>query len=168
MLLAILAGSDYLFQRWQYYKNMRMTHQEYKEEVKQTEGDPVLKARMRSIQMEIARKRMMTDVPKSDVVITNPNHYAVALRYEPEKSHAPVVVAKGQNYLAQKIREIAEAEGVPLVENPPLARAIYKQVDVGQAIPAPLFKAVALVLASVWKLAQKRGRDWSQARPRAA
>jgi len=168
LLLAFLAGGDYLFQRWQYYKNMRMTHQEYKEELKQTEGDPVLKARMRSIQMEIARKRMMTAVPKSDVVITNPTHYAVALRYEPEKDHAPVVVAKGQNYLAEKIREIAEAEGVPLVENAPLARAIYKQVDVGKPVPAALFKAVALVLASIWKLAQKRGREWAQVRSRAA
>jgi flagellar biosynthesis protein FlhB len=168
MLLALLAGADYFYQRWQYYKNLRMTHQEYKEELKQTEGDPVLKARMRSIQMEAMRKRMMTDVPKSDVVVVNPTHYAVALRYEPEKDQAPIVVAKGQNYLAQRIREIAETASVPVVENPPLARALYKQVDVGKPVPAALFKAVAQVLASIWKLAQKRGRDWAKTRARAA
>jgi flagellar biosynthetic protein FlhB len=161
-VFAFFAGFDYWFQRWQYLKGLRMTHQERKEELRQTEGDPILRARMRSVQMEIARKRMMTAVPKSDVVITNPTHYAVALRYDPERDPAPVVVAKGQNYVAWKIREIAEKAGIPLVENPPLARALYKQVDVGRQIPASLFRAVAQVLATIWKLAEKRGRNWVQ------
>lgn len=161
-LLAVFAGADYWFQRWQYYKKLRMSHQEVKEEQKMTEGDPVLKARMRSIQMEIARKRMMHEVPKSDFVVTNPTHYAVAVRYDPEKNGAPVVTAKGQHYLAQKIREVAEREGVPIVENPPLARALYKKAPVGQPIPADLFKAVAGIMTSIWRIAEKRGAAWTR------
>jgi flagellar biosynthetic protein FlhB len=161
ILLAFLAGFDYWFQRRQYFKKLRMSHQEFKDEMKESQGDPILKQRMRSIQMEIARKRMMSAVPKSDVVIVNPTHYAVALSYEPEKNHAPILVAKGQNYIALRIREVAEEAGVPIIENAPLARAIHKQVEVGKPIPGALFKAVAQILASIWKLAEKRGRSWA-------
>ncbi|MFP4381247.1 MAG: flagellar biosynthesis protein FlhB [Candidatus Sumerlaeia bacterium] len=161
LLLLVLAGFDYWFQRWQYYKKLRMSHQEMKDEMKETMGDPVLKQRMRSIQMDIARKRMMQDVPDADVVLTNPTHYSVALKYDPEKSFAPVVVAKGQNYIAFRIRDIAEHHKVPIVENPPLAREIYKKVEVGKPIPAALFKAVAQILASIWHLSAKRGRNWA-------
>lgn len=162
ILLAFFAGFDYFFQRWQYMKKLRMTHQEMKDEMKQQEGDPALKQRMRSIQMEIARKRMMAAVPESDVVITNPTHYAVALRYDPEKDNAPVLVAKGQNYIAHKIKDLARASGVPILENPPLARAIYKQTEIDQAIPGGLFKAVAQILASIWALSAQRGRTWAR------
>lgn len=161
IVLAFFALFDYIFQRWQWRQKLRMTHQEVKDEYKQQEGDPILKQRIRSIQMEIARKRMMQEVPDADVVITNPTHYSVALRYNPEDNHAPIVVAKGQNFLAFKIRELAEKEGVPIVENPPLCRAIYKQVEVGRPIPGALFKSVAQILASIWKLAEKRGRRWA-------
>ena len=162
LVLAFLSGFDYFFQRWQYMKKLRMSHEEMKEELKQHEGDPILKQRIRSIQMEIARRRMMSAVPDSDVIITNPNHYAVALRYDPKEGSAPRVVAKGQNFLAQKIKEVARENEIPLVENPPLARALYKKVAVGGTIPADLFKAVAQILASIWLLAQKRGREWAQ------
>ncbi|HBF34736.1 TPA: flagellar biosynthesis protein FlhB [Candidatus Sumerlaeota bacterium] len=164
IVLLFFSGADYTFQRWQYYKQLRMTHQEQKEEAREQQGDPILKQRMRSIQMEIARKRMMHDVPKSDVVITNPTHYAVALRYDPENDAAPIVVAKGQNFIAFKIREIAEKSGIPIVENPPVARALYKEVKIGQAVPPALFKAVAQILASIWKLAALRGRTWTGTR----
>ena len=168
MILFFFCGADYTFQRWQYYKQLRMTHQEVKEEQREQMGDPILKQRMRSIQMEIARKRMMHDVPKSDVIITNPTHYAVALRYDPANDAAPIVVAKGQNFIAFKIREIAEANGIPVVENPPVARALYKQVKVGQSVPPALFKAVAQILASIWKLAAMRGRTWAKPQRRTA
>ncbi|MBN1865679.1 flagellar biosynthesis protein FlhB [Candidatus Sumerlaeota bacterium] len=161
LVLVFFAGFDYWFQRWSYRKGLRMTHQELKDEIKEREGDPVLKARIRSIQMEIARKRMMTAVPDSDVVVVNPTRYAVALSYDPEKNSAPVVVAKGQNFIAARIREIALREGVPVVENAPLARALYRKAPVGSTIPAELFKAVAQILASIWKLAQRRGRAWT-------
>ncbi len=164
-LLILFAGFDYWFQRWQYFKKLRMTHQEMKEEIKEQQGDPILKARMRSIQMEIARRRMMQDVVDSEAVITNPTHYAVALRYNPEENSAPTVVAKGQNFLALKIREAAEEAGVPVVENPPLARALYRQVEIGHAVPSALFRAVAQILASVWFLSKQRGRCWAQAGP---
>jgi flagellar biosynthetic protein FlhB len=168
LVLAFFSGFDYWFQRWQYMKNLRMTHQEVKDEIKEREGDPVLKARIRSIQMEIARKRMMTAVPDADVVIVNPTHYAVALRYDPEKNPAPVVVAKGQNFIAERIREIATEKGVPIVENPPLARSLYKKVAVGSTIPAELFKVVAQILASIWRLARLRGRAWADQKVRPA
>lgn len=160
--LALFSGADYMFQRWQFYKQLRMSHQEMKEEIREQQGDPILKQRIRSIQMEIARKRMMADVPKADVVITNPTHYAVALRYDPLRDNAPIVVAKGQNFLAKKIREVAGEAGIPIVENPPIARALYKQVKVGEPIPAALFKAVAQILASIWRLAALRGKSWAR------
>ncbi|MFW6303203.1 MAG: flagellar biosynthesis protein FlhB [Candidatus Sumerlaeota bacterium] len=160
-VLVFFAAADYWFQRWQYYKKLRMSHQEMKDEMKQQEGDPVLKQRMRSIQMEIARKRMMQDVPDADFVLTNPTHYACALRYDPEKDFAPMLVAKGQNFVAHKIREIAEESSIPIIENPPLAREIFRKTEVGQPIPSNLFRAVAEIMASIWRLSAKRGVAWA-------
>jgi flagellar biosynthetic protein FlhB len=165
IVLAFLAGADYFFQRWQHMKSLRMTPQELKDEIRQSEGDPVLRARMRSLQMKIMRNRMMSEVPKSDVVIVNPTHYAVALRYDPSKSDAPLVVAKGQNYVALRIRELAEEAHVPIVENPPLARALFRQVKIDHPVPSALFKAVAQILASVYALAHRRGCSWALAVP---
>ncbi len=160
-VLVFFAAADYWFQRWQYYKKLRMSHQDMKDEMKQQEGDPILKQRMRSIQMEIARKRMMQDVPDADFILTNPTHYACALRYDPLKDHAPMLVAKGQNHLAFKIREIAENASIPIIENPPLAREIYRKADVGHPIPAHLFRAVAEIMASIWRLSARRGAAWA-------
>lgn len=155
LVMALLAGLDYAFQRWSHEKSLRMTRREVQDEFKQTEGDPLIKARVRSIQREMARRRMMAEVPKADVVITNPTRLAVALRYQQEDMAAPKVVAKGAERVAEKIRETAKAHGVPLVENKTLARALYKNVDLGQAIPSSLYQAVADILAYVYRL---RGR----------
>ncbi|RMF60815.1 MAG: flagellar biosynthesis protein FlhB [Calditrichaeota bacterium] len=155
LALVVIAGADYAFQRFEHLKNLRMTRQEVKEEHKQTEGDPKIKARIRSMQMEIARRRMMQEVPKADVVITNPTHYAVALKYEPGKMASPKVVAKGKNRIALKIKEIALANGVPVMEDPPLARALYEVVEIDQEVPEKFFKAVAEVLAYVYKIKKK-------------
>jgi flagellar biosynthetic protein FlhB len=154
--MLVLAALDYAWQRYQFEKSLRMTKQEVKEEHKQAEGDPQLKARIRARQRAIARKRMMAEVPKADVVVTNPTHFAVALKYEAGKVSAPVVVAKGQDLVALKIRELAQENDVPIVENPPLARALYKQADLGREIPADLYEAVAEVLAFVYQINQKR------------
>ncbi len=168
-MMIVLAAIDYWYQRYEYYKKLRMTHQEVKEERKHQEGDPLIKSRIRSIQMEIARKRMMQKVPQADFIITNPTHYAVALQYDPSKDPAPMLTAKGQNFIALKIREVAQREGVPVIENPPLARALYKKGKVGHPIPADLFKAVAQLMASIWMLASKRGAAWApKASPRRA
>jgi len=150
----IIAILDYGFQRWDYERSMMMTRQEVREELKQTEGDPLLRARIRSVQREIARRRMMEEVPKAEVVITNPTEIAVALSYE-EGMNAPVVVAKGRRLIAEKIRTIAEEHGVPIVENVLLAQALYKAVDIGRAIPPDLYTAVAEVLAYVYRLKGK-------------
>jgi flagellar biosynthesis protein FlhB len=152
---AVLAILDYSFQRWDYEQSMRMTRQEIKEEMKQSEGDPLLRARVRSAQRELARRRMMEDVPEAEVVITNPTEIAVALSYEAGMP-APVVVAKGRRLIAERIRNIATESGVPIVENVALAQALYKAVDVGQSIPADLFTAVAEVLAYVYQLKGKK------------
>lgn len=152
---AVLAIADYIYQRFQYEKNLRMTKQEVKEEYKSTEGDPQIKGRIKSKQQEMARKRMLQDVPTADVVIKNPTHFAVALKYDLEKSGAPVVVAKGQDYLALKIIEIAEQSDVETVENVPLARALYAAVDLGQEIPREFYNQVAEVLAYVYNLKKK-------------
>ncbi|MFC1538598.1 flagellar biosynthesis protein FlhB [Candidatus Latescibacterota bacterium] len=151
----VLAILDYAFQRWDYENSMKMTRQEIREEMKQTEGDPLLRARVRSAQREMARRRMMAEVPKAEVVITNPTEIAVALSYE-KAMIAPVVVAKGRRLLAEKIRSIAEESGVPIVENVFLAQALYKAVDVGQSIPGELYTAVAEVLAYVYQLKGKK------------
>ncbi len=154
-VMIIMAIMDYLFQRWDFEKNLRMTRQEVKEEYKQTEGDPHVKARIRSIQREMARRRMMAEVPEADVVITNPTHLAVALRYEPGEMDAPKVVAKGAGLIAQKIKEIAERHEVPVIENKPLAQSLFKYCEVGDVIPESLYKVVAEVLAYVYRLKGK-------------
>jgi len=151
VLLVILAIADYCFQKYRFAEQLKMTKQEVKEEFKETEGDPITKGRIRRIQREMARKRMMADVPTSDVVITNPTHYAVALSYKMESMDAPKVVAKGVGFLALKIRELAQEHGIPLVENKPLAHTLYKSVEIGEYIPGNLYKAVAEILAYVYK-----------------
>lgn len=153
--MAVIAGADYMFQRFQFIKRNRMSKQEVKEEYRQTEGDPMVKGRIRQIRMERAKKRMMAEVPKATVVITNPTHYAVALKYESGKTQAPLCVAKGVDALALRIREVAKGADVPIVENPPLARALYATVEVDEAIPVEHYKAVAQVIGYVMKLTGK-------------
>ena len=153
-VMLLLALIDFIFVRWEMEEKMKMTKQEQKEEYKESEGDPHLKARIRSLQQEMARNRMMAEVPKADVVITNPTHLSVAIQYEQGKTDAPVVVAKGADNLAMKIREIARENDVPLVENVPVARALYK-VDIGAVVPEQMFKAVAEILAYVYSLKRR-------------
>ncbi len=141
-----------MFQAEDVERKMKLTRHELKEELKQTEGDPWLKARIRQRQREMARRRMLAEVQKADVVITNPTHYAVALKYELGKMPAPQVIAKGKDYLAQKIREIAEKHKVPIYQDPPLAQLLYNKVEVGEYIPEELYQVVAKVLAYVYKL----------------
>ena len=133
-----------------------MSKEEAKKELKEREGDPQIKARIRTVQRDMARKRMMKAVPKADVIITNPTHFAVAVVYNPAENFAPKVVAKGADFLAQRIKEIAKENGVPLVENVPLARTLYKHVKVGQMVPRSLYQAVAEVLAYVYRIKGKR------------
>ena len=154
IVLVFLAALDYAYQRWEYEKSLRMTKQEIKDEFKNTEGDPLIKARIRRIQREMAHRRMMAEVPKADVVITNPTHLAVAIKYSPDKMAAPVVVAKGADYIAEKIRDIARENDVPIIEDKPLAQVLYKLVKVNAMVPESLYKAVAEVLAFVYE--QKR------------
>ena len=155
-VLVVIAAIDYAYQKWTFEKGLRMSKEEIKEEMKETEGDPIIKARIKSMQREMARKRMMADVPKADVVITNPTHIAVAIRYDREKGGAPIVVAKGAGFVAEKIRELARKSGVPVLENKPLARTLYKTVRIGMEIPADLYKAVAEVLAYVYRLRKRK------------
>ncbi len=157
--LMVLSVIDYLFQRWQYEEKLKMTKQEVKDEYKQREGDPLVKARVRSIQREMARRRMLAEVPGADVVVTNPTRLAVALKYDPDKGPAPRVVAKGANFIAEKIRELARQHGVPLVEDKPLARALYKGVPLGGFVPENLYRAVAEILAYVYSLKRRRSQD---------
>lgn len=147
---------DLFREQQRFNSELRMSKQEVKEEHKQMEGDPHTKMRIRRIQRDQARKRMMQQVPKATAVIVNPTHYAVAIKYEPDSMPAPVVVAKGKNYLAARIRQIAVENQVPLVENPPLARGLYKAVDIGQEIPPHLYKAVAEILAYIFRLMNRR------------
>ena len=151
MLLAVLAVGDWTFQKWQHEDKLKMSKQEVKEESKDTEGDPQIKARIRGLQLEASRKRMLSDVPGADVVVTNPTHFAVALRYTPGDA-APRVVAKGADHLAATIKRIARENRVPVLENKPLARALYREVKVGMAIPESFYQAVAEVLAYVYRL----------------
>jgi flagellar biosynthetic protein FlhB len=153
--LFVVAAADFAYQKFKYQKSLMMTKQEVKTEHKQREGDPLLKARIRSIQREASRKRMMQDVPKADVIVTNPTHFAVALKYDGEKMAAPRVIAKGKDLIAQRIKEIAKKNGIPLVENVPLARALHKSVKVGGVVPRSLYQAVAEVLAYVYRLKGK-------------
>jgi flagellar biosynthetic protein FlhB len=156
MVFAVIAAADFIFQRYKHNKDLMMSKQEIKDENKQTDGDPEVKARIKAIQFESARKRMMQDVPEADVVITNPTHYAIALKYDPQKNGAPKVLAKGVDTLAQRIKAIATENGVPLHEDRQLARALYKVADVGEEIPAELFQAVAQILAHIFKLRSTR------------
>ncbi len=159
--LILMALIDVPFQLWQHRKELKMTQQEVRDELKQTEGKPEVKGRIRQMQREIAQRRMMEEVPKADVIVTNPTHYAVALRYDPEKMNAPRVVAKGKDLIAANIRKVAAANDVPLVEAPVLARAIYFNTELQQQIPAALFLAVAQLLAYVFQLRtyEKAGGD---------
>jgi flagellar biosynthetic protein FlhB len=147
--LGVLAIADYGFQRWQFARDLRMTREEIKQEQRETEGDPLIKSRVRSLQRERARRRMMQEVPKADVVITNPTHLAVALKYDGVRMAAPVVVAKGAGYIAERIRQVAAEHGVPIIENKPLARSLHTLVDLGREIPHELYQAVAEILAMV-------------------
>jgi flagellar biosynthesis protein FlhB len=153
--LLVLAFLDYLYQRYDFEKNIRMSKQDIKDEYKKTEGDPLVKSKIKQKQREMAMKRMMQEVPKADVVITNPTHYAVALKYDDEKMDAPVVIAKGVDYVALKIKELAKEHDVVTVENRPLARALFSQTEIGDAIPEEFFKAVAEILAYVYRLKNK-------------
>lgn len=155
LVIAVLAALDYAFQRWQYLEKMKMTKQEMKDEAKQTEGDPLVRGRIRSIQMSLARQRMMAEVPTADVIITNPTRLAIALRYEKRSMKAPTVVAKGAGIIAQRIREIAAENAVPIVEDKPLAQALFKTVEINQTIPENLYQAVAEVLAYVYSFKRK-------------
>jgi flagellar biosynthesis protein FlhB len=155
-VLSLVAVLDYLLQRQRFYQRNRMTKQELKEEFRQNDGDPLIKARIRKIRMEKARKRMMAAVPNATVVITNPTHYAVALQYEQGKMDAPLCVAKGTDALALRIRAVAEEHKVPVIENPPLARALYATVEIDETIPEEHYKAVAQVIGFVLKLTGKR------------
>ena len=153
--MALIAGADYLLQRFQFLKRNRMSKHDIKEEFRQTEGDPMIKARVRQIRQERAKRRMIAAVPEATVVITNPTHYAVALKYESGKMAAPVCVAKGVDGLALRIREVAKEHGVPVIENPPLARTLHAAVEVDEAIPPEHYKAVAQVIGYVLRLTGK-------------
>ena len=153
--MLILACVDLWYTRRQYEDNIKMTKQEVKDEIRQAEGDPKIKQKQRQKMMQMMAARMMKEVPKADVVITNPTHYAVALRYDPTVSPAPYVVAKGVNKVAEKIKLIAREHGIPIRENRPLARSLYASVDIGEPIPEDLYKAVAAVLAEIWRLKGK-------------
>lgn len=151
VVLLFLSILDYLYQRYDFEKNIRMSKQDIKDEFKNTEGDPLIKSKIKQRQREMATRRMMQEVPNADVVITNPTHYAVALKYDENKLDAPYVVAKGADYVAQKIKYIAKENDVIIVENRSLARSLYDQTDIGDAIPEEFFKAVAEILAYVYK-----------------
>jgi flagellar biosynthetic protein FlhB len=158
----VLAVADYFFQRWQLEKEMMMTKQEIKEESKSRDGDPLIKARIRRTQREMATRKMISEIPKADVIITNPTHIAVCLKYS-DKLPAPQLIAKGADFMAEKIKEIARQHNIPIIENKPLARTIYKTMKVGQVIPRDLFVAVAEVLSYVFRLRRKKRR--SQPKP---
>lgn len=152
VILTLITVADYVFQYFQFMKKMRMTKQEVKDEFKQSEGDPVVKGRLRQIRMEKARHRMMSNVPKSDVVITNPTHYAVALKYDPAINNAPILLAKGVDTVAFNIRKLAEEHNIPIIQNPPVARSLYATVEIDQEIRPEDYKAVAEIITYVYKL----------------
>jgi flagellar biosynthetic protein FlhB len=154
-IMTVIAGIDFLYQKQQHMKELRMSKQDLKDEFKQSEGDPMIKARLRQIRTERARRRMMSAVPDADVVVTNPTHYAVALKYDHEAMDAPVLVAKGADQVALRIREVAKEHDIPVVENPPIARALYDNVELDQAIPAEHYKAVAEIIGYVMRLKGK-------------
>lgn len=161
IVLLILALFDFGFQKWKIEKDLKMTKQEVKDEMKRMDGDPKIKARRRQIQLQQAQKRLQQTVPGADVIVTNPTHYAIALKYDKDAMHAPRVVAKGGDFLALKIREIAAEHGIPIIERPPLARALYKMCEVGQEIPEQFYSAVAEILAYVYELTGRSQRKRS-------
>lgn len=154
--LVILALLDYAYQRWQHERDMRMSKEEVKEEMRRMEGDPLVKQRRTRVARQLAMQRLNADVPRADVVVTNPTHFAVALRYDPQTMRAPRVIAKGADFMAMRIRQIAVANGVPMVERKELARGLYKSVDVGQEVPAEFYNTVAEILAYVYRLSGRR------------
>ena len=151
----IVGMADYIYQKIKFKNDMKMTKQEIKDEYKNSEGDPQIKGQIKQKMRQASMRRMMQDLPSADVVITNPTHFAVALKYEAGKSTAPIVIAKGEDFLAQKIKEAARENNIEIVENRPLARALYANVDIGQEIPEELYQAVAEVLAYVYGLKNK-------------
>jgi flagellar biosynthetic protein FlhB len=153
--MMVIAVMDVVYQRHEYFKKMRMTKQELKDEYKQTEGDPMVKGRLRQLRAEKARQRMMQAVPTADVVITNPTHFSIALKYDPGEMNAPVCVAKGVDDLALRIREVAKEHEIIIVENPPLARVLFDTVEVDEMIPQEHFKAVAEVISYVYRIKGK-------------
>jgi flagellar biosynthetic protein FlhB len=155
VMLLIIALLDYAYQKWDFEKSIKMSKQEIKEEVRQMEGDPQIKSKIRQKQRELAKKRMMSSVPKADVVITNPTTLAVALMYERGVMVAPQIVAKGKGFVAKKIRGIAEEHNIPIVENRPLAWALYESAEIGDEVPEKLYRGVAEILAMVYKLKKK-------------
>jgi flagellar biosynthetic protein FlhB len=156
LVLIIYGLFDLAYTRWKHIEDLKMTKQEVKEERKQTEGDPQIRGKIRQKQREMAQRNMMSQVPSADVVVTNPTHYAVALKYDKTKSEAPMVVAKGKDLIAFKIREIAEKNGVPIRENKPLAQALYRQVELDMEIPEDLYAAVAGLLAEIYKMSSRK------------
>lgn len=152
---AVVGVLDYAYQRYEWERSLRMTKEEVKQEMRESEGDPILRSRVRAAQKEMARRRMMTAVPTADVVVTNPTELAVALQYKPDRMAAPVVVAKGAGFVAARIREIARQHGIPIVENKPVARTLFKLVEIGREVPADLYKAVAEILAFVYRVRGK-------------
>lgn len=158
--LILIAAVDVPFQLWDHNQQLKMTTQELRDENRETEGDPELRGRIKRMQRELAQRRMMAEVPKADVVVTNPEHYSVALRYDQDKMNAPIVIAKGADLIAMQIRTIAREHHVPILQAPPLARALHHSTEIDQPIPAGLYLAVAKVLAYVFQL--KRQRNWQQ------
>lgn len=153
--MMVLALMDYLYQKWEFEEKLKMSKQEVKDEMKQTEGDPHIKSKIRQLQAEAARNRMMSEVPNADVVVTNPTHFAVAIKYDQFVMDTPMVVAKGAGLIAQKIKELAAKEDVPVIEQPELARNLFKLVDIGDSIPPDFFQAVAELLAQVYRMKGK-------------
>lgn len=155
LIYMLIAAADFAYQKWKFHQDMKMTKQEVKEEYKNQEGNPEIKGKIRSKMREASQRRMMQSLPEADVVITNPTHYAVAIKYDPDTSPAPIVIAKGEDYLAQKIKEVAREHQVEIVENKPLARMLYANVEIGAEIPPELYQAVAEVLAFVYHIKGK-------------
>jgi flagellar biosynthetic protein FlhB len=152
IVVLVITVADVAYTYFTFYKQQRMTKKEVKDEYKQTEGDPLVKGKIRSMRVQRARQRMMAAVPKADVVVTNPTHFAVAMKYEPGSNRAPVVLAKGADFIAANIRKLAEEHKIPIVQNPPLARALYDTVEIDQEVPAEYYRAVAEVITFVFKL----------------
>lgn len=156
MGLVLVAIADFAWEKYSYKEKLRMTKQQVKEESKEKDGNPEVKQKIRSIQREMAQKRMLADIPNADVVVTNPTHFSIVIKYDGKTMVAPQVIGKGQDHLALRIREIAKEHSVPIVENVPLARALYKTVKIGEGVPRSLYKAVAEILAFVYKLKRKK------------